>query len=124
MQQQAAQAYQQTAKQTADPSELEAQLLSKAARDMKEVQNNWENSSADLDRVLTYNRKLWTIFLEAVTSENSPLPREIRQNVANLGIFIMNETLRIQSAPAPEKLEVLININRQVALGLLEKPDS
>jgi len=72
--------------------------------------------------VLIHNRKLWTIFLESVTRQDSPLPREIRQNVANLGIFVMNETMRIQSAPAPEKLEVLININRQIALGLLDNP--
>ncbi len=122
MQQQANEAYQQAAKQTSSQSELEAHLLSKSARDLQNIQSNWESSKTDLDRVLTYNRKLWTIFLEAVTRQDSPLPREIRQNVANLGIFIMNETLRIQSAPAPEKLEVLININRQIALGLLDNP--
>ncbi|MCF6326087.1 MAG: flagellar biosynthesis regulator FlaF [Devosiaceae bacterium] len=122
MQQQATEAYQQAAKQTSSQSELEAHLLSKSARDLKEIQSNWESSKSDLDRVLIHNRKLWTIFLESVTRQDSPLPREIRQNVANLGIFVMNETMRIQSAPAPEKLEVLININRQIALGLLDDP--
>ncbi|VAW22579.1 hypothetical protein MNBD_ALPHA11-306 [hydrothermal vent metagenome] len=122
MQQQATEAYQQAAKQTSSQSELEAHLLSKSARDLKEIQSNWDSSKSDLDRVLIHNRKLWTIFLESVTRQDSPLPREIRQNVANLGIFVMNETMRIQSAPAPEKLEVLININRQIALGLLDDP--
>lgn len=124
MQHQATEAYQQAAKQTSSQSELEAHLLSKSARDLKEIQSNWDSSKSDLDRVLIHNRKLWTIFLESVTRQDSPLPREIRQNVANLGIFVMNETMRIQSAPAPEKLEVLININRQIALGLLDKPES
>ncbi len=122
MQQQATKAYQQAAKQTSSQSELEAHLLSKSARDLKEIQSNWDSSKSDLDRVLIHNRKLWTIFLESVTRQDNPLPREIRQNVANLGIFVMNETMRIQSAPTPEKLEVLININRQIALGLLDDP--
>jgi len=122
MQQQAVQAYQQTAKQTASGVDLEANLLSKAARDLKEIQGNWEEGKADIDRLLVYNRKLWSVFLASVTRQDSPLPREIRENVANLGIFVLSETLRIQTAPAPEKLEVLININRQIALGLLATP--
>jgi len=124
MQHQATQAYQTTAKQTANQSELEAHLLSKTAKDLKNIQTNWETGKSDLDRLLVYNRKLWSVFLDAVTREDSPLPREIRENVANLGIFVLSETLRIQTAPAPEKLEVLININRQVALGLMTDPES
>ncbi len=124
MQQQAEQAYQTTAKQTASGSDLEAHLLSKTAKDLKNIQTNWETGKSDLDRLLVYNRKLWSVFLDSVTRDDSPLPREIRQNVANLGIFVRAETLRIQTAPAPEKLEVLININRQIALGLMTDPKS
>ena len=41
---------------------------------------------------MTFNRKLWTIFMSAVTQPDSPLPPELRQNIANLGMFIMNQT--------------------------------
>ncbi len=41
------------------------------------------------------------------------------QNVANLGIFVFNVTLAIQANPRPEALAPLININRELAAGLL-----
>jgi flagellar protein FlaF len=47
------------------------------------------------------------------------LPAPIRQNVANLGLFVFNHTLAIQADPKPESLGSLININRELAAGLL-----
>ena len=43
---------------------------------------------------------------------------EIRQNVANLGVFVLNQTLTVMGNPKPERLSSLININREVAAGL------
>jgi len=57
-----------------------------------------------------------------VTESESQLPKEIRQIIANLGIFVFKRTIEIQSTPAPEMLDVLININRQIAAGLMQKP--
>ncbi len=124
MQQQAAQAYQQVAKQTADPIEVEAGLLSKAASDMSRIKDNWEEGKPDLARVLIHNRRLWTVFLETVTKDENPLPREIRQNIANLGIFVLSHTLEVQADPTPDMLEVLININREIAAGLRIRPQA
>jgi len=121
MQQQAAQAYQQTAKQTASPSELEAQLLSKAASSFINIQKNWEEGQKGLYHALTYNRKLWSIFINSVTSEDNPLPKEVKENIANLGLFVMSHSMKVQTAPEPQKLNVLININRDVAAGLRAK---
>ena len=53
-----------------------------------------------------------------MTGDQSDLPRGLRENIANLGIFVMKQTLEIQAAPKPEKLTVLININRELAAGL------
>jgi len=39
--------------------------------------------------------------------------------VANLGLFVMNQTLALTAEPKPEKLGTLININRELAAGLL-----
>ncbi len=118
MQQQAAQAYQQTATQTASPRDLEAQLLVKAAAKMINVQENWETEKSNLNVALTYNRRLWSIFLNAVTKEDNPLPKEARENIANLGLFVFNHTLKMASEPSAENLSVLININREIAAGL------
>jgi len=50
---------------------------------------------------------------------NHPMPRELRQNVANIGLFVMNHTVSVMSNPRPEQLGSLININREIAAGLL-----
>lgn len=118
MQQQAAAAYQQTAKKTANPRELEASLLSKSAAQLQRIKDDWDNKKSELEGALTYNRKLWTVFLTSVTKDENPLPIAIKQNVANLGIFVMNQTITVLARPAPEKLSVLININQELAAGL------
>jgi len=117
--QHAAQAYGKVAKQTANPRELEADLLLRAAAKLQAVRDNWEQGKAKLEEALHYNRKLWTIFMTSVTEASNPLPREIKQNVANLGVFVVNHTLAVTADPRPEKLGALININRELAAGLL-----
>lgn len=114
----AANAYSKVAKQTANERELEADLLLKAASRLQAIHDAWDRNKADLADALLYNRKLWAIFLTDVTGPDHPLPAEIRQNVANLGIFVMKQTLSVTADPKPEQLDPLININRQLAAGL------
>ncbi|MFL9824221.1 flagellar biosynthesis regulator FlaF [Rhodoplanes sp. SY1] len=118
----AAKAYGQVAQQIANPRELEARLLLKAAARLQHVREDWEKDRSDLFDALLYNRKLWTVFLTSVTSPDHQMPAAIRQNVANLGLFVMNHTLDIQREPRPEALVALININREIAAGLLGQP--
>jgi len=117
--QHAAQAYGKVAKETSSPRELEANLLLKAAARLQSVRDAWDQKNGELDDALRYNRKLWSIFLVSVTREDSPLPAMIRQNVANLGLFVMNQTVALTAEPRREKLGTLININRELAAGLL-----
>jgi flagellar protein FlaF len=117
----AAQAYGKVAHQTANPRELEAKLLLQAAAQLQLVHDTWHEDGAKLGDALTFNRKLWSLFLGAVTDTDSPLPREIRQNVANLGVFVMNQTLELMGQPDQSKLGVLIKINREIATGLLNR---
>ena len=117
--QNAAKIYGKIAIQTASPRELEAGLLLKAASRLQAVKDGWDGSKPQLDGALLYNRKLWTIFMTSMTSEENPLPTEIRQNVANLGLFVMKQTLSALANPRPEQLNSLININRELASGLL-----
>jgi flagellar protein FlaF len=117
--QSAAQAYGTVAQKTATARELEADLLLKAASRLQTIRDSWDQSKPALDDALLYNRKLWSIFLTSVTSNENPLPPEIRQNVANLGVFVMNQTLAMMTNPRPEQLGSLISINRELAAGLL-----
>ena len=116
--QSAAQAYGSVAKQISSPRDLEADLLLKAAARLQAIHDAWDDKRSELDPALLYNRKLWSIFLSSITSPDHPLPAAIRQNVANLGVFVMNQTLAITSDPRREQLKSLININRELASGL------
>lgn len=119
MQNQAAKAYQQVGRQTTSPRELEANLLSKSASNLQRLRDDWDAQTRnDLSSALLFNRRLWTVFVSSATREDSTLPVDLRQNIANLGIFIMKQTLALQASPVPQKLDVLININRQLAAGL------
>ncbi|MGV8996833.1 MAG: flagellar biosynthesis regulator FlaF [Parvibaculaceae bacterium] len=116
-------AYAQAARHSNNPREVEGTVLMKAAARFNQVKAAWTDTApADLDPALLYNRTIWTIFATSVTEGESQLPKEIRQNIANLAIFVFKRTIEIQSAPAPEMLDVLININRQIAAGLMQKP--
>ena len=85
---------------------------------MQAIHDAWDRNKADLAEALLYNRKLWSIFLTEVTGPDHPLPAEIRQNVANLGMFVINQTLSVtRGSEAANHLGSLININRQLAAG-------
>jgi flagellar biosynthesis activator protein FlaF len=115
----AAQAHAVVAGPIADPRAMEADLLLRAARRLEAVHDGWENRRTELDSALRYNRQLWAIFLTSVTSGEQPLPVDIRQSVANLGLFVMNQTLAMLQEPRRAPLGALININRELAAGLL-----
>jgi flagellar protein FlaF len=114
----AANAYGAVANLTAAPREMEAKLLVKAARKLQQVKDTWTGDNTALGEALNYNRRLWTVFASAVCDPQSPLPQDLRNNVANLSVFIFNRTVEAQSEPAPEKLAALIHINRELAAGL------
>lgn len=115
----AAQAYGSVAKQIASPRQLEAQLLLKAAARLQAIQDDWDQSRPSLDQALLYNRKLWAVLVSSVTDPAHQLPAVIRQNVANLGLFVFKQTAFLSAQPRPEPLKSLILINRELAAGLL-----
>lgn len=118
----AANAYAKTARATQSPRELEATLLSKAAYRLQTVADNWATSTADLGDALTYNRRLWTVLSTSITAPENPLPEPIKQNIAQLAVVIFQRTLAVTFEPAPEKLGLLVRINRDIAAGLRSSP--
>ena len=116
-------AYGKTVKLGSDPRELEATLLIRAASRLQKHRDNWDPRSKDLSPALQFNRQIWTIFASAVTDSSNELPLDIRQNLANLSLFVFKQTVALQASLDPQKLESLININRQIAAGLFQKPN-
>jgi flagellar protein FlaF len=107
------------ARQTSSPRELEASLLLQAAARLQSVQDSWDQKRAQLHEALLQNRRLWSIFLSEMTDAKNPMPKNVRQNVANIGLFVMNHTVTVMNDPRPQHLGSLININREIAAGLL-----
>lgn len=114
----AAQAYSRTSQATASPREIEAQALLKAARQLQDVQANWAGPDRNMHHALLFNRRLWSIFMSAVESNENPQSRDVRQNIANIGVFVMKQTVEMQINPDPSKLKPLIDINCNIAAGL------
>jgi flagellar biosynthesis activator protein FlaF len=117
--QHAAQAYKKAANETASSRELEATLLLKSAARIQSIRDGWEGRQVDLTDALLFNRRLWTFFISSLTRDDNPLPIEVRRNVIHLGVFVINRTIKLSGDPKPEGLGALININRQLAAGLL-----
>jgi flagellar protein FlaF len=114
-----AQAYARTVQASAPAREVEAQALLKAAKQLQDAQTHWaELDQQHIEAALRFNRQLWVIFLSAAQNDGNPQPLEIRQQIANIGIFVMNQTVDIMLEPEPAKLKSLIEINRNIAAGL------
>ncbi|MCB9996519.1 MAG: flagellar biosynthesis regulator FlaF [Rhodospirillales bacterium] len=111
-------------KHTPDQRETEARVLLKAAKAFQDIQKRWDQiSREDLDECLKYNRQIWMMFVDtAIEDEGGERPVELRNNIANLGVFIFNHTLEVLADPQPQKLDILIEINREIAAGLMTRP--
>ena len=110
-----AQAYGNVAAKTSNPRELEASLLLDAASRLQAA----KEARGDTLNALNHNRKLWTLLISAATNKDNPLDKSIRQNIANLGLFVCKQSVNAQLDPKPDNLAPLININRELAAGLL-----
>ena len=127
----AAKAYAKVANETASPRELEASLLLKAAAKLQAVHDSWQDADSrrdsrndrpsGLNDAVMFNRRLWTVFIDAVNRADNRLPAEVCRNLLRLGVYIMAETYSLMTEPKPEHLQSIISINRGIAAGLRGK---
>ena len=109
---------------TPDQRELEARVLLKSARMMNDLQNDWEAMTTEvLEETLKYNRQIWMMFYDtALENPEGDRPNDLRSNIINLANFIFKREIEVMSNPQKDKLDVLVNINREIAAGLMSKP--
>jgi flagellar biosynthesis activator protein FlaF len=117
----ASNAYRKTALETAGPRELEANLLLEAAAKLQEAHDSWREKPIGLNDALVFNRRLWTLFIDAITRDDNKLPVEVRNNLTRLGVFVMGETFALMTKPKPDHLRAIIKVNRSIAAGLRGK---
>lgn len=109
--------YQQQQKRNLSPREVEAMAFTKAAlllEDAKKLTGNIEEYA----KALRFNHLLWTIIQADLTEPDNQLPPEIKANVMSLSIFVDKQTTKALRTSAASDLDVLININRNLAAGL------
>jgi flagellar biosynthesis activator protein FlaF len=109
--------YQQAQKLASNPRETESRALLEAARRMKAVQRDDANLE-EYRNALRLNWRLWTLFQTDIAEDSNPLPPEIKRNMLSLAAFVDRHTVSALSRVAPQRLQVLIDINRNIALGL------
>lgn len=111
---------QQMALENAPANKVEAWALSEAARRLHESK---EKDNNDIIEQVRLNWRIWTIIQAELVDPDCPIPSEIRQNLLNLSNFIDRRSIDLIAKPDPAKLDILININRQIASGLSGSPE-
>lgn len=100
-----------------NPARTEAWALLEAARELHLA----KAGSLDSRRAaLRRNWRLWTIFQASLIEAGNQLPAEVRANLLGLANFIDRHTAGLLADGDPDKIDVLININRQISEGLLD----
>ena len=117
-------AYKQTIKTTVSGRELEASVLTKAAYLLKDCKEQWneEGHFLRLDEALVFNQRIWTIFQDELIKEDNPLPKQLRADILNLSLFIDKRIIEVMGNPSSEKLDIIIDINLNIAAGLRGSP--
>ena len=116
-------AYAQQQKRNLTPREVEAMAFTKAALLLEDAKK-FTNNIAEYSKALRFNHLLWTIIQADLTDPENQLPPEIKANVMSLSIFVDKQTTKALRSSAATDLDVLININRNLAAGLRAAPQS
>jgi len=120
-----AQAYENVTKTTLPGREIEAAVLTKAARKLKECQDNWEADDRDdkLAAALKFNQMIWSIFQGELQKKDNPMPKKLKVDLLRLSAFVDRRIFETMAYPSPEKLTMVININNNIAAGLRGSPE-
>ncbi len=102
----------------ASPAEIDAMVLQEAADRLQKAQQN--PLSDYFEETLRYNQLIWTVIQTEMTAEN-PLSIMIKANLISLSIFVDKQTPKAIGRRDPELLDALIDINRNISLGLARK---
>jgi len=112
-------AYETVNKKTMSGREIEAEVLTKAARKLKDCQDSWDANDREekLSEALKFNQLVWSIFQGELKKDDNPLNRKLRADLLRLSAFIDRRIFETIADPTPEKLNIVININKTIAAG-------
>ncbi len=104
--------------ENASPEQTLAWGLTTTARKMAAACDPGTTKDQVLDAVRV-NWRLWTIIQAEQADPDCATPKNIREGLLNLANFIDKRSIELLAHPDPLKLQPLININRNIAAGLL-----
>ena len=106
--------------------ELEASVLTRAGLMLKAVQENWQSPDREqkLLEAIKFNQKVWSFFQAELSDPDNPLPKNLREDILNLSIFIDKRLFEVMASPDREKLQIVIDIDFNIAAGLRTTPQS
>jgi flagellar protein FlaF len=97
--------------------ERERDAIDRAVDLLREAQNAGARS-AEAHDALVYTRRLWTIFLDDLSSNGNDLPEALRAQLISIGIWVLKEIERIRTG-AVDSFADLIEINAIIRDGLV-----
>ncbi len=117
-------AYKATQQMAMSGREIEAAALTRAATLLTKCQQNWDAPDRDeaLQEALRVNQAIWSLFQAELVKEDNPLPKQLRQDILSLSVFVDQRIFDVMAHPAPEKLTAIANINMNLAAGLRGEP--
>jgi len=117
-------AYESVSNATQSGREIEAAVLTKAALKLKACQDDWDAPGREnrLEEALKYNQRIWSIFQSELSREDHQLPKKLRLDILRLAAFIDRRIFETMAFPAPDKLNIVIKINNNLAAGLRGSP--
>ncbi len=103
---------------------IEAAVLTKAARKLRDCQDHWEidDHGRKLEEALKYNQRLWSLFQTELARDDHPLPKQLRSDILKLSGFVDRRIFETLASPSPDKLDIVIRINENLAAGLRGSP--
>ncbi|WP_367359548.1 flagellar biosynthesis regulator FlaF [Syntrophus sp. (in: bacteria)] len=117
-------AYRVAQKETLSGREIEALALTNAALKLRKCQVDWDSEDRDGKRLnaLQINQRIWTILQGELAKEDNPLPTQLKKDLLTLSLVVDKRTFEVMAFPSPEKLDMLIRINLNIAAGLRGNP--
>lgn len=116
----AASSYEKIRMQTLSGRDVEAAVLEKAAFKLRRAQNQMQPGRFDdiTEEAMDFNKRIWDVLRADWQNPDSHLPKEMRQNLLSLAVFIVKQGLEFRADPRPDRLNTLIQINESLANGL------
>lgn len=102
-------------------NELESRAFICTASALNRIKEHWDTEKQHLPEALEKNKLLWSVIASAMKEDDCPQPQSVRNSILQLSAFVFKRTFELLGQPRPEGLDVLININMNIARGLSGK---